>query len=308
MTIDLSIIIINYNTSILTFNCIKSIYEQTPKNINFEIIVVDNASTYADYENLKHAIDSLNTTSTILIRSKINSGFGGGNMIGVQFATGEYFGFVNNDVVLIEDSFSYPIQFLKTNSKVGAIGIQPIFENNEKQVAFGHFDTFENRLLGYWLYEKLNPNKTKRHGKFENPTSVDYVVGSYMLFRANDFNKIGGFDTNLFLYFEEMDICQRLKNIDLKTIFIPSINYIHINGASTALGYTKKIELKISHLYVVRKNYGFLNYLILKYFFIFTFLVKSIFSPKHFKLFYKLVTLGAPLASSIKHNQIITEK
>ena len=308
MKIDLSIIIINYNTSKLTFDCVKSIYLQTPKNINFEVIVVDNASKYEDYEKLKIQIEAENLQNTILFRSKINGGFACGNMLGVQFAKGEFLTFINNDVVLIEDSFTYPIQYLNNNKNVGLVGIQPIYENKIKQTAFGHFDTFNVRLFGYWLYEKLNPNKTKRHGNFEKPTVVDYVVGSYMLFRAVDFYKIGGFDINLFLYYEEMDIGKRLKNINLKSVFIPTINYVHINGASTKIGYLTKIELKLSHLYIIRKNHGYLNYLMLKYLFIFIFLFKSIFKPKHFQMFYKLLTFGPPQASSIRHNQIIQEK
>ncbi|MBC7439642.1 MAG: glycosyltransferase, partial [Flavobacterium sp.] len=106
MKIDLSIIIINYNTSKLTFDCVKSIYLQTPKNINFEVIVVDNASNYEDYEKLKVQIEAENLQNTILFRSKINGGFASGNMLGVQFAKGEFLAFINNDVVLIEDSFS----------------------------------------------------------------------------------------------------------------------------------------------------------------------------------------------------------
>ena len=305
---DLSIIIINYNTSKLTLNCVKSILKWTPESINYQVIVVDNASSFDDYSILKENLDSLNLEKIILFRSKINSGFSGGNMLGVQFAKGNFLAFVNNDVVLLQDSFSSLFAYFKDNSDTGVIGLQPIFENKTKQVAFGHFDTFANRFLGYWLYEKLHAKKTKRYGIYTNPISVDYVVGSFMLFKAEDFYKIGGFDTNTFLYFEEMDICKRLKIINLKTIFFPNLDYVHVNGASTKLGYVKKIELKISHLYIVRKNHGFFSYFLLKNFFIFIFFFKAIFNPKHFKLLYKLITFGPPLASSIKHKQIIQSK
>ena len=105
-----------------------------------------------------------------------------------------------------------------------------------------------------------------------------------------------------------MDICKRLKNNNLKTIFFPNINYVHINGASTKLGYQKKVELKVSHLYIVRKNHGYLHYITLKYFFTIQYFFKSLFSPKHFKMLFKLITLGPPLAASIKHLQKIQEK
>lgn len=305
---DLSIIIINYNTSQLTLNCVTSILKWTPKSIEYEVIIIDNCSSFDDYIHLKENIDNLILDKIILFRSKVNSGFSGGNMLGVQFAKGNFLAFINNDVVLVQDSFSSLFTYFENNSDTGVIGLQPIFENNKKQVAFGHFDTFANRFLGYWLYEKLNPRKTKRYGIYEIPIVADYIVGSFMLFKSKDFYKIGGFDTNIFLYFEEMDICKRLKNINLKTIFIPHINYIHINGASTSLGYAKKIELKISHLYVIRKNHGFLSYLFLKFFFIIVFLLKSIFNPKHFKMLVKLLTFGLSLSSSIRHKQIILEE
>jgi GT2 family glycosyltransferase len=308
MQIDFSIIIINYNTSQLTFDCIKSIYETTPKDFKFEVIVVDNASKYEDYLELKDEISLFGKENLTLFRSKINSGFASGNMTGVQFASGKYVVFINNDVVLLHDSFSPLIDYFENNIDTGVIGLQPLYDNQKKQVAFGHFDTIYNRFFGYWLFEKLNPSKVKRHKTYFEPVPVDYVVGSFMFFRARSFNEIGGFDTNLFLYFEEMDICKRLKNINLNTIFFPNINYVHINGASTKLGYVKKIELKISHLYIVRKNHGYLHYCALKYFFIIQYFFKALFNPKHFKMLFKLITFGPPLAASIRHLQKIQEK
>lgn len=308
MEIDISIVIINYNTSGLTFDCIRSIYDTSPKNINFEVIVIDNDSRYDDYCDLEKSIANFKKDNLTLFRSKINSGFASGNMIGVQFATGKFIAFINNDVVLTRDSFSPLLDYFDQNSDTGVIGLQPIYENGKKQVAFGHFDTVYNRFLGYWLFEKLNPRKVKRHKEYFEPLSVDYVVGSFMFFRARTFNEIGGFDTNLFLYFEEMDICKRLKNNNLKTIFFPNINYVHINGASTKLGYQKKVELKVPHLYIIRKNHGYLHYIALKYFFTIQYFFKSLFSPKHFKMLFKLITFGPPLAASIRHLQKIQEK
>ncbi|AWI26057.1 glycosyltransferase family 2 protein [Flavobacterium pallidum] len=303
--IDVSIVIINYNTSLLTYNCVVSIMETTPMEISYEIIVVDNASKKEDFLDLQQKLDALHNDKIRLIRSRINTGFASGNMFGVQFASGNYLAFINNDVELTADSFTPLFQYFDAHPDTGVMGIQPVFADKRTQVAFGHFDTFSNRFFGYWLYEKLNPTKAKRHKVYTEPVQTDYVVGSFMLFKAAHFNAIGGFDTNIFLYFEEMDICKRLLNHNLKTIFFPSIDYVHINGASTNLGYTKKIELKISHLYIVRKNHGFFSYALLKAFFILIFLFKSIFNPKHFRLLFKLIALGPPMASSIRHQQKI---
>ncbi|RZK12504.1 MAG: glycosyltransferase family 2 protein [Flavobacterium sp.] len=308
MDINVSIILLNYNNSVLTLNCIDSIFEKTPKSVSFEIVIVDNASKYSDYEHLKTGIDTLNLPNVSLYRSRINTGFAAGNMQGVQYAKGQHIALINNDVLLVEDSFTPLIAHLEKFKDHGALGIQPIYEDGEKQVAFGHFDTFATRFFGYWLYEKLNPKKTKRHGDYKVPTETDFVIGSFMFFRAEDFYKVGGLDSNLFLYYEEMDVCKRLKNIGLKSVFIPTINYVHLCGRSTNIGYHKKIELKISHLYIVRKNHGYLQYALLKYLYILIFSIKSLVKPKHFKLALALIKMGAPLANSLKHQQIILEK
>ena len=308
MDINVSIILLNYNNAALTVDCINSIFEKTPKSITFEIIIVDNASRYEDYEQLKAGIDALNHPNISLFRSRINTGFAAGNMQGVQHAKGEYIALINNDVLLVEDSFTALIEHFNNFKDTGVIGIQPIYEDGEKQVAFGHFDTFSNRFLGYWLYEKLNPKKTKRHLEYKTPTETDFVIGSFMFFRASDFNKIGGLDSNLFLYYEEMDVCKRLKDIGLKSVFIPTIKYVHLCGRSTNLGYAKKIELKISHLYIVRKNHGYLQYFLLKNLYIITYILKSLVKPKHYKLTIALLKMGAPLSTSLKHQQVILEK
>ena len=308
LKMEISIIIINYNTAILTYNCVKSILAFTPKNLNFEIVLVDNASKFEDYKSLKANIEALNLSNITLFRSKINTGFSGGNMLGVQFATGKFFAFINSDVLLTCDSFSELITYFDIHKNVGVIGLQPIYENGNKQIPFSHFQTFQLSFLGYWLFEKVNPRKANRRGVYEKPIKVDFVVGSFMFFRAKSFNEIGGFDNNIFLYYEEMDVCQRLKKINLGAVFFPNINYIHLIGASTNLGYIKKIELKISHLYVVSKNNGYFSYLILKLLFIIEYSFKSIFKPKHFKMLYKLITFGPVLSSSLKNTQKILEK
>lgn len=305
---DISIIIINYNTALLTYNCIQSIVAFTPKDLNFEIILIDNASQLEDFNSLKSNIDVLNLSNITLFRSKINTGFSGGNMLGVQFATGKFLTFINSDVLLTCDSFSELINYFNNHKNVGVIGLQPIYKNGNKQIPFSHFQNFQLSLLGYWLFEKLNPRKANRRGIYEKPIKVDFVVGSFMFFRAKSFYEIGGFDNNIFLYYEEMDVCQRLKKINLDAVFFPHLNYVHLIGASTKLGYVKKIELKISHLYVVSKNNGYFSYLILKLLFIIEYFFKSIFKPKHFKMLYKLITFGPVLSSSLKNTQKILDK
>ncbi|WP_337251638.1 glycosyltransferase family 2 protein [Maribacter halichondriae] len=131
-----------------------------------------------------------------------------------------------------------------------------------------------------------------------------------MFFRASDFNKVGGFDTNIFLYFEESDICYRLKKLGKKTYFIPSVSYLHYQGKSidkTGIPIATKIELKTSMFYVIRKNYCYLHYQALRLFFILRYGLVSIVKPKYFPLLHRIL-IGLPLGKSIRHKQVISEQ
>ena len=97
---DVAIILINYNSSNYSIDCIESIISNTNNKLNYQIIVIDNASGTKDYKNLKNKLASFDK-NIFLFRSRINLGFSGGNMLGVQFSNARYYFFLNNDCILI---------------------------------------------------------------------------------------------------------------------------------------------------------------------------------------------------------------
>jgi GT2 family glycosyltransferase len=306
--LDLSIIIINYNSFEFTQKCIQSVLENTTSTISYEIIIVDNASKRDDYVALKNYINELNYSNVRLYRSRINTGFGGGNMYAVQFANANYYLFLNNDTLLINDPIKICFDFMEKNEDAALCGPQIFNEHQVKEVSFDHFTSLGREIFGKKMLEFVFPGtKPNRRKQYTEPLSVDYVNGSFMFFRAKDFDSVGGFDTNIFLYFEESDICYRLKKKNRKTYFIPSASYVHYQGISidnTSWNIKTKIELKTSMFYVIRKNYGYLHYQILRLFFIFRYGVVSIIKPKYFKLFHRIL-IGLPLGKSLKHEQRI---
>ncbi len=302
----ISIIIINYNSSEYTKKCIESVLETTGSEILYEIIVVDNASEDPDLRSLEGYVENLGKENIKCHRSRINTGFGGGNMHGVQFATGRYYLFLNNDTILLKDAIKSCYEFMETTPDAAVCGPQIYNENNQKEVSFDHFTSFAREVFGRQFVETVF-SKPKRRKEHSEPVAVDYVNGSFMLFRASDFNAVGGFDTNIFLYFEESDICYRLKKLGKKAYFVPSASYTHFQGKSidkTGMPIATKIELKTSMFYVIRKNYGYLHYQILRLFFIVRYGLVSIVKPKYFKLFHRIL-IGLPLGKSMKHQQII---
>lgn len=305
MMFDIAVILINYNSSEHSINCIRSIIEKTSKNLHYQIIITDNCSEKEDYFKLKSFCDEISIPNLELHRSNINSGFGGGNMFGVQFANAKYLAFVNNDTLLKNDCLSILKNALETNPNIGIAGAQAYKENGDFMISLDHFASPAREIIGRSFLEKINSAKyPKRKKLYKNPLQVNFVPGSFMFVRANDFFEIGGFDTTIFLYYEETDLCIRLAKNAKFAYLIPEAEFIHFHGASTGKSLAIKKELKISLLYIMRKHYGFFGhkavmaFLIVKYFF------SSILKPKNWSLFFLILT-GAPLSESLKTKQKI---
>jgi GT2 family glycosyltransferase len=302
---DVALILVNYNSSEHTINCIQSILSKTSIELNYQIIITDNCSEKEDYQTLKKYCDDLKHPHLELHRNRINTGFGGGNMFGIQFADAEYLAFVNNNTLLLNDCLSILKKELDNNSNIGIAGAQAYKENGDFMISLDHFASPAREILGRGFLELINPKKyPKRKKKYSKPIQVNFVPGSFMFVRASDFYEVGGFDTTIFLYYEETDLCIRLANKSKFAYLIPAAEFIHLHGASTPKSMAIKKELKISLLYIINKHFGFfahkvvLLFLIIKYFF------SSLLKFKNWPLFFLLLN-GAPLNKSLKHTQKI---
>lgn len=302
---DIAIILINYNSSQHSINCIQSIVEKTSKNINYQIIVVDNCSQEEDYFKLNQFCNATNLQNLHLYRNSINSGFGAGNMFGVQFSSAKYLAFINNDTLFKNDCLSIIKHEFETNDYIGIAGAQAFNENDNFMVSLDHFASPTREILGRSFLESINkkeyPNRKKR---YTNPVKVNFVPGSFMFVRSEDFFEIGGFDPNIFLYYEETDLCKRLKKISKDAYLIPKAEFIHFHGASTEKSPAIKKELKISLLYIIRKHYGYFGYKSVQMFLTIKYFFSSILKPKNWSLFFLLLT-GAPISRSLKLKQKI---
>ncbi len=297
---DVAVIIINYNTSNYTKQCVESVIHQTDENIDYQIIVIDNNSSLKDYQNLIKIIPDLD--QIIVQRSNINTGFGGGNMLGVQFANAHYLLFLNNDAFLLNDCLSLLIDHMKTNKDVGVATAQNYDEKGQHVASFDHNKGIRKLLLGRSFLEKNSPTKyPKRKKEYNSPIDVNFVNGAFMFFRSDVFAAVGGFDTNIFLYFEEMDICKRILDIGYKSSLLPEARITHFQGMSTGSSKIISKEAMISYLYVIKKNYSYIKYVSIRLYFCLTFLIK----PKKWFLLI-VVFKGAPLSESLKQKQRIS--
>lgn len=296
---DVSIIIINYNTSEYTTKCVSSVLELTSPSISIEIIVIDNNSELEDYNTLKNELPKSKKVS--LHRSVINLGFGGGNMFGAQYANSKYLLFLNNDAFLKNDCISILFDYMNAHPEVGVSTAQNYDSANNHVSSFDHNKGLRKLILGRGFLEKFSSDQyPKRHKKYSNPIHVNFVNGAFMFFRTDVFSKVGGFDTTIFLYFEEMDICHRLLKLNYKSVLVPEAKINHYQGASTGTSKTISREAFISYFYVIKKNYSFVKYKCIQFYFTLTFILK----PKKWYLM-PIVLKGGDLGASMKQKQLL---
>ncbi len=255
---QVAVILINYNSSQYTLDCVKSIFEKTSDAVNYQIIIVDNNSVREEFQKL----DVLKDIAGVqIIRSKINTGFSGANMLGVQFADSDYYYFLNNDCLLLNDCITILHNFSESNPQVANCSGEMYNAEMEYSRNFGFFPSLALKLLGSGVLKIFYPsNFPSKYKKLENPTQVDLVNGSSMFIKAIPFEEVGGMDTNYFLYCEEEDIALRLRRKGYSSYLIPEAHYQHFISKSTkfdnSINLTFLKEFYISLLYFYRKNYG----------------------------------------------------
>ncbi len=305
---DVAVILINYNSSNYTIECITSILQQTNSELTYGVVVVDNASETGDYRNLVENLSQFSDKLPVhLFRSRINTGFATGNMLGVQFISAKYYFFLNNDCRLQNDCLDILYKFCENNTDTALCSPQLYNEHGDHHPCFDYFPVILTKIFGLGIL-RLSYGKRyiKRKAIYTQPVQVDVVSGSQMFIRASAFNQLGGFDTTFFLYCEEEDIALRLAQGGYKTYLVPEARNIHKGGASTVASLDIRKEFYISFLYFYRKHYGFLRQQLLKLILTLRLLRKSLFKPDNFRLTL-FVAAGAHSKHSLKHKQEIME-
>ncbi|MFO7807588.1 MAG: glycosyltransferase family 2 protein [Candidatus Moraniibacteriota bacterium] len=217
---DISIIIINYQSQELLKKCIKSINENL-EELKAEIIIVNNDSK-------KIVLDkepNRKTLSIEIIESGTNLGFAKACNSGAKKARGKFILFLNPDAFLTNNSLLEAINYLEKNPDTGALGGK-IIEN--KTGAPQPWTSGKKTSLNKILFK----NTIAKPWKKNRVTKVDWVSGTALLTPKETFFQIGGFDENFFMYFEDQDYCLRVKNIGKKVVFHPEFQITHYNGKS----------------------------------------------------------------------------
>ena len=226
---DVSIIIVNYNTTKLIEDCIQSIYEKTTK-IDFEIIVVDNNSVDDSLEKLKSKFKNIK-----LIELNENIGFGCANNEGIKMTTGRNILFLNPDTILLNNTIRILSEFLDQNSEVGACGGN--LYTKDLKPNFSYMPFFPtllpelNLLTGNLIY-LFFVGKNYQFNYSEKPIEVAYITGADMMISQKCLSVAGSFDPDFFLYYEETELSLRIKKSGYKIYSVPTAKIIHFEGGS----------------------------------------------------------------------------
>lgn len=224
---DVSVIIVNFNTCAMTIECIDSIYQHT-HGISFEVIVVDNNST--DSSNQVLSIDK----RIKYIYLQKNLGFGKANNIGIHQAIGRNIFFLNSDTLLINNAIKILSDYLDKNLSVGAVGgnlfsssLNPVHSFQRTSPLLFEIDNLIRGCISKILYGK---NIDFNHS--DKPLKVKCIVGADLMIRKSIINNIGGFDNRFFMYCEETELLHRVKKARYGIESIPDAKIIHLEGQS----------------------------------------------------------------------------
>lgn len=258
---DLSIIIVTYNTRAVTLDCLSSLAAHPP-SVPYEVIVVDNASA----DGTEKAIRELFPAVTF-IRNTRNLGFAAANNRGIVHSKGDYVLLLNSDTVVGDNALSLMVDHMDRNPDVGLLGCKLVYRDGMPQMAYaanpnllmlliqtlGLKSLFPRRAINRFIGRsgwRLMPSKTLRgyfgESRCSHPGHIGeaynigpgyYLTGACLMMRRSCIEEIGLLDENFFMYGEDADLCLRAHQEGWNVAFLPTATVVHLVGASAGPDY-----------------------------------------------------------------------
>jgi GT2 family glycosyltransferase len=229
---DISIVVVSFNTRDVLRECLLSVHREIG-SLRAQVIVVDNASTDGSPEMIE-----LEFPEAKLIRSKINLGFGSANNLGIQSARGRYVVLLNSDAFLTHGSLHHSVAHMDNNPHAGLGGCRFIGRDGSWQPSARKFPTVLSDLIVLSGLAARFP-RSRFFGRADRTwansmeaAEVDWVPGAYSIIRSEVLETSGLFDPRFFLYYEEIDLCMRIKQKGYAIWYWPDVVVVHIGGES----------------------------------------------------------------------------
>jgi GT2 family glycosyltransferase len=258
--IDLTIIVISYNTQDMTISCLKSVYEQT-RNITYNVIIVDNSSNDGSATEIAKQFPK-----TELIKLEENIGFARANNLAAEKAIGHYILLLNPDTLVLNNAIENLLDFAKQNPKAGIWGGRTIFADGSlnRTSCFGKTTTWSLFCRTFFLSALFSRSKIfnyEMYGNWRHDTveQVDIVSGCFFLITSSLWEQLAGFDKHFFMYGEEVDLCLRAKKMGYLPMVTPEATIIHYGGASEKTHAGKLNKILAAKISLIKKHSQFLN-------------------------------------------------
>ena len=250
--IDLSIIIVSFNTESITQKCLLALKKNFNKYpLNYEVIVVDNAST--DNSQPMLTAMALSWKQLKVILSKKNLGYGKGNNLGVARAKGQFILYFNSDAIVDNLDFNDLINLFNHNSSIGALTVKVLLPDGSIDPASHRgFPTLWRSLTYFLKLEKLFKNVpilnrlfAGYHLSYLNLNTVheiDAGTGAFLMARKSVIDKVGGIDKDFFMYGEDLELAYQIKALGLRIIYYPLWTVLHLKYSSGFKNKNTKIK------------------------------------------------------------------
>ena len=251
---DLSIIIVNYQSQCYLERNLASIYSRVKPQLNCEIIIVNNDAVET-LEIIKKELSDIK-----IVDRKKNVGFGTACNLGATVAKGRFLFFLNPDCEIISQNIPDALNKFKERKDIGIVGSQ-LIKNDGKIQKWS-----VGAEISLWNLVKNNAGFSKSQHVWEKQKNieVDWVSGTAMIIEKKLFEKTGGFDENFFMYFEDMDLCRKIRNFGKKVVYFPEFKVKHFEGGSYKESAFQKRNYYDSQEYFFKKNRPRWEYLVIK--------------------------------------------
>jgi len=253
---DLSIIIVNYNSSGFLKNCLESLLNSKDA-VEKEIIVIDNASSNGSINFVKSSFPSVK-----LIENKKNYGFAKANNIGAMAARSEFMLFLNPDTVIQKYALEKMVNFMEQNAGAGAVGPKLLYPDGSLQCSCRNFYNLRTILLRRTVLGKVFPHSRLlqyhlmsdwNHNQIQE---VDWVLTACLMIRREVLEKTGYFDEKYKMYFEDVDLCYRVRKAGYKVFYYPDAVVVHHHQRESAKKFSKKTIWHIQSAIRFFNKYG----------------------------------------------------
>jgi len=230
---DVSVVIVSFNTRDLLHECLLTLQDQAGE-VSYETIVVDNASRDGSADMV-----AANFPAIKLIRSDVNLGFGNANNLGFEQAQGRYVVLLNSDAFLRSGALSKAVQYMDTDPRTGLGGARLVGRDDSWQPSARLFPSLLNEFLNLSGLAARYPHN-RFFGRFDRTwadlnqaAKVDWVPGAFSIIRREVLESVGYFDRDFFLYYEEVELCRRIKAVGYTIQYWPDVVVVHLGGESS---------------------------------------------------------------------------